>query len=168
MSSDSGWSSRSTPLPMKVSATGMFNRSANRVRAAAAFCRTTPLPARMIGALASEMSLAARSTCAAGGSGRWGDCTSSGSPATSASAMSLGKVDVGGARLLGFRHLERLAHDLRDNRGGLDLGVPLGDRVKDIHHVDVLVRLLVHTVERRLPGDRHQRGAVHVGVGPHR
>ena len=37
--------------------------------------------------------------------------------------------------------------------------------MKRVHHVDVLVRLLVHAIERRLPGDRHQRGAVHVGVG---
>ena len=35
----------------------------------------------------------------------------------------------------------------------------------DAHHVDVLVRLLVHALHVALPGERHQRGAVEEGVG---
>ncbi len=51
-----------TPLAMKVLATGMRSTSANVTSASAAPWRMTPLPARMIGALAAVISLAASST----------------------------------------------------------------------------------------------------------
>ena len=86
--SDSGCEKGIVPLAMKVVATGMRRRSAKSTRASAAPARTTPLPARMIGAWALEISRPACSTFAGGGAGGvalWtlsGDLASSSAPAT--------------------------------------------------------------------------------------
>ena len=53
-----------TPLPIMVWTTGMCRRSAMERTASLASPRTAPAPARMIGLLASEMSLAASMTLA--------------------------------------------------------------------------------------------------------
>jgi hypothetical protein len=77
----------------------------------------------------------------------------------------LGQLDVGGPRLLGLGDLERLADDLRDDLRRVDARVPLRDRPHDLDQVDVLVRLLVHALQIRLAGERHERRAVEERVG---
>ncbi len=76
----------------------------------------------------------------------------------------LRKFDVGRARLLGFRELERLADDLRDDVRALDPSVPLRDRSEQPQHVDVLVRLPMDLREIRLGRDRDERSPVEEGV----
>ena len=77
----------------------------------------------------------------------------------------LGKLDEGGAGLLGLRGLERLAHDL-GHRARVPDGVrPLGDRGEHGDRVHVLVALLVQAPGAALADDAHHRRAVHVGVG---
>jgi hypothetical protein len=66
--SDSSLVNGMTPLAMNVFATGMRRTSANVTSESAAPCRMTPLPARMIGALAAVISLAASPTLRAGAS----------------------------------------------------------------------------------------------------
>lgn len=72
---------------------------------------------------------------------------------------------MGGPRLLGLGHLEGLANDL-----GYDLGagyacVPLDDGAKDPEEIDVLVGLLVHTLEVGLAGQGDERRAIEERVG---
>ena len=76
----------------------------------------------------------------------------------------LRQLQMGGARFLSLSDLERLA-----NRFGNDLrfrnrGIPFGDRLKHRDDVDVLVRFLMATIQRRLPADRDQRSTIQVGI----
>ena len=48
------------------------------------------------------------------------------------------------SRFLCLRDLEPLADRLRGHPRVLDPSVPLGDRVEQLEHVDVLMRLLVN------------------------
>ena len=70
-----------------------------------------------------------------------------------------------GAGLLGLGDLERLAHDLGNDRRVRQARVPLRDRLHHANDVDVLVRLLVHPLEVALAGERDERRTVEVGVG---
>ena len=67
--------------------------------------------------------------------------------------------------LLRLGDLERLADDLGDDLRIREPRVPLGDRAHHLGDVDVLVGLLVLTLEIRLSGERHQRGAIEERVG---
>ena len=66
--SDSSLVKGITPFAMKVLATGIRSASAKATSASAAPCRMTPLPARITGAFASVISLAASVTLRAGAS----------------------------------------------------------------------------------------------------
>ena len=66
MPSDSSLENGITPLAMNVLATGMRSISAKLTSESAAPWRITPLPARIIGYLASEMIFAACSILASG------------------------------------------------------------------------------------------------------
>ncbi len=77
----------------------------------------------------------------------------------------LRQLDVGRAGLRQGRDAERLADDLGDGLDLLHAPVPLRHRFQHPHDVDDLVRLLVQLVGRRLPGDRHHRRPIEVGVG---
>ena len=77
----------------------------------------------------------------------------------------LRKVDEAAAGLLGLRDLERLAHDLWNDVRRQHLSAVLGDRLEHADQIEDLVAFLVQSRGRSLAGDRHQRCAVHVGVG---
>ena len=154
----------SSPLPMNVSATGMPVARTNSRSAGAALARTTPLPASATGLIAPRTRSAARSSSRAAGSERIWRVRGSGCGVDLLLHHVLGQLDVRGARLLALGELERLAHDLGDDRGVGQARVPLGDRAHHAQQVDVLVRLLVHALEVALAGQRHQRRAVEVGV----
>ena len=149
---------------MKVSATGMPVARTNSRSAGVAPPRTTPLPASATGLTAPRIMSAALSSSRAWGSGA--RC----SPARQRRGVDLGlhhvlgQLDVRGAGLLALGDLEGLAHHLGDDVRVGQPRVPLGDRPHHAHQVDVLVRLLVHPLQVALPGERHQRGAVEVGV----
>ena len=150
---------------MNVSATGMPVARTNSRSAGAAPPRTTPLPASATGLTAPRIRSAAFSSSRAAGSGRAWRRRGSGSRVDLRRHHVLGQLDVRGARLLGLGDLERLAHDLGDDRRVGEARVPLGDRPHHAQQVDVLVRLLVHALEVALAGERHERRAVEVGVG---
>jgi hypothetical protein len=76
----------------------------------------------------------------------------------------LGQLEVGGARLLGLRDLERLADDLGHDVRRVDPRVPLRDRRHHRDDVEVLVRLLVHALKVALAGERDERRPVEVRV----
>ena len=99
------------------------------------------------------------------GSGWTGSRRGSGEASTRARHHVLGQLEVGGAGLLGFGDLERLADDLGNDLGARHPGIPLHDWAKDADQIDVLVRLLVHTLEIGLAGERDQRRAVKERVG---
>src|SRR2546428_3818741 len=77
----------------------------------------------------------------------------------------LGELDVRGAGLLDARETERLAYDLGHGLGDGDAGRPLRDRLEHPDDVDVLVRLLVVTLEAGLTGDPVERRAIQLRVG---
>ena len=77
----------------------------------------------------------------------------------------LRQLDEAGAGTLRLGDLESLAHDLGDGLGGAHLSAILGDGLEQADQVDHLVALLVKPGGGGLPGDGHQRGHVHVGVG---
>ena len=149
---------------MKVSATGMPVARTNSRSAGAALARITPLPASATGWIAPRTGRPPAAARAPAGSG------STGAPARQRLAVDLGghhvlgQLDVRGAGLLALGELERLAHDLGDDRRVRHARVPLGDRAHHARQVDVLVRLLVHALEVALAGERHQRRAVEEGV----
>jgi hypothetical protein len=72
----------------------------------------------------------------------------------------LRQLDVRRAGLLVLGDLEGLAHHLGDDPGVVEPGVPLRHRLEHRDDVDVLVGLLVHSLEIRLAGERHERRAV--------
>ena len=140
-------------------------RARTRAAPGAAPPRTTPLPASATGLIAPRIRSAALSSSRAAGSGRAWRRRGSGSASISAAITSSGSsmwVAPGFSRL---GDLERLAHDLGDDRRVGEPGVPLGDRPHHAQEVDVLVRLLVHPLEVALAGERHERRAVEEGVG---
>ncbi len=149
---------------MNVSATGMPVARTNSRSAGAAFARITPLPASATGWTAPRIRSAARSSSRAGGSGSTDALARQRLALDLGGHHVLGQLDVRGARLLALGHLERLADDLRDDRGVRHARVPLRDRPHHAREVDVLVRLLVHPLEVALAGERHERRAVEVGV----
>jgi hypothetical protein len=60
----------------------------------------------------------------------------------------LGQFQMGGARLLRLGHLERFPKSFWNNRRHRNLRLPFCHRFEHGHHIDVLMRLLMHTVER--------------------
>ena len=77
----------------------------------------------------------------------------------------LGQLQVGRSRLLRLRHLEGLPNYLGyDLRTGY-ARVPLDDRAQNAKQVDVLMGLLVHTLEVGLTGQGDERGAVQERIG---
>src|SRR5439155_21740172 len=74
-------------------------------------------------------------------------------------------LEMAGSWLLLLRALERLPYGLRDHRARLDPRVPLRERPEDVDDVDVLVRLLVEQVPRKLARDRDDGRAVEVRIG---
>ena len=77
----------------------------------------------------------------------------------------LGELDVGRARLLRLRDLERLADHLGDHARRVQPRVELRHRPQHVDDVDVLVRLLVHALEVGLAGQHDHRRAVQERVG---
>ena len=74
-------------------------------------------------------------------------------------------LDEARAGLFRLGHLERLAHHFGHDLRFQHLGAELGAMPEQGGQIQHLMALLVHAGRRRLPGDGHQRRAVHVGVG---
>ena len=77
----------------------------------------------------------------------------------------LRQLDQHRARLLGFRDLEGLAHDLGDAVRLVHRLRPLGDGAEHGDRVHVLVAFLMEPLGARLADEADQRRAVHVGIG---
>ena len=77
----------------------------------------------------------------------------------------LWQLDQHRARLLGFRDLEGLAHDLGDVVRLVHRLRPLGDGPEHGDRVHVLVALLVEALGAGLADEADQRRSVHVGIG---
>ena len=75
-----------------------------------------------------------------------------------------GQLKMSGPWLFGLRDLERLANRLRNNLRPGNLGVPFRDHLEHRQRVDVLVRLLVPSIQRGLCGDGHKRRTVEIGI----
>ena len=75
------------------------------------------------------------------------------------------QLDVRRAGLLQTREAERLPDDLRRRLGAADARAPLRDGAEHAHHVDVLVRLLVRSLEADLSSDRNEWSAIDLRVG---
>ena len=76
-----------------------------------------------------------------------------------------GDFDVCGTRLFGLRQLEGFAKGFGNDVGNGQAGVPFRHRAEQRDDVQMLVGFLVHSVVAGLAGERHQRRAVHVGIG---
>ena len=73
------------------------------------------------------------------------------------------KFQKGKARLFRLRHFESLANDFRDVVRLPDLCRVLGDGLKKLYQVQVLMALLVHAARIRLPRQRQAKLNVRVG-----
>ena len=76
----------------------------------------------------------------------------------------LRKIDEADAGLFGFRLLERLADYFRNDLRLADLNTVLGDRVEQVHQVQVLMALLVHPRRRGLASYSNHRCVIHIGI----
>src|SRR5258705_10440306 len=77
----------------------------------------------------------------------------------------LREIKVSGSRLLRLGHLERLANRFRHNLRTDELCVPFYRWPVEGDQIEILMRLLMETLGGHLPGNRHQRRAVHIRIG---
>ena len=126
--------------------------------------RTTPLPTSSTGVAAACSSSTARSRLTGSASASVSGPGGMGRP-TTLRAHDVGReLEVRRPRLLRGGGAERLAHGLADHARVVDARVPLGHGPQHVDGVDELVGLLVHADEVDLPGERHERRVVEVGV----
>ena len=146
---------------MNVSATPMPLARTSSRSAGAAPARATPLPARITGLIAERMrSAAASSSPALGSRRRLFVLTGSGSASTGSAITSSGSSMCVGPGLGSCATLNALRTTSGITAGAHQPRVPLHDRLEHRDDVDVLVGLLVHALEVRLPGQRDERRAV--------
>ncbi len=132
----------------------------NARRARAACPRIAPLPTSAIGILGGVDQLCGALELLAAGLGLdWLAARERGGVEGEGHHV-FGQLEVGGARLLRFGHLECLPHHLGHDLWARDPGVPLNDRPENADEIDVLVGLFVHALEVRLAGQGDQWGTV--------
>ena len=74
------------------------------------------------------------------------------------------ELDKGRARLCALRHLERLAYDFWNNFRIQNLRRIAGNRLKQIHQIQNLVRFFVQPIGGCLAGDGHHRRMIHIRI----